>query len=97
MNARVCYALAFLFIAGGMWFSYSAKFDSRDGALRAATLKRDIQLRREQNARLALEVEEMRVLVKETKVNPARMEELARRRLQLIKPGEVFVLPSEGN
>ncbi|MBE8159078.1 MAG: septum formation initiator family protein [Betaproteobacteria bacterium] len=97
MNARVCYLFSLLFLAGGAWFVYSAASDPRDGAVRTAELKKDIQKHRDQNARLALEIEEMRVLLKETKANPARMEELARRRLQLIKPGEVFILPSDGN
>lgn len=97
MSARVCYFFALLFAAGGAWFAYSAEYDSEDGAARAAELKQKIRGNREHNDRLALEIEEMRVLVQETKANPSRMEELARLRLQLIKTGEVFVLPSDGN
>ncbi|MGI9306057.1 MAG: septum formation initiator family protein [Gammaproteobacteria bacterium] len=94
MNARACYFAALLFAAGGAWFFYSAASDPRDGAGRTAILKEDILKHRDENARIALEIEEMRVLVKDIKARPERMEEIARRRLQLIKPGEVFVLPS---
>lgn len=95
MSARTCYLLSLLFAAGGAWFVYSAAADPRDGAARTAKLKQDIQKHRDQNARLSLENEEMRALLQKTKDNPARMEELARRRLQLVKPGEIFVLPAE--
>lgn len=94
MNARMCKAAALLFAAGGAWLLYSAGYDPRDGAARAAQLRSEVREHRRQNARLQLEIEEMRVLVREVKTDPSRMEEVARRRLQMIKKGEIFVLPA---
>ena len=89
-----CYAAALAFAAGGAWFLYSAAFDARDGAPRAAMLREETQSHERRNAQLRLEIEEMRVLVREVKTDPSRVEEVARRRLQMIKKGEVFVLPA---
>lgn len=94
MNGTMCYAAALLFAAGGAWFLHSAGNDPRDGAERAAELRAKVRDHRRENFRLKLEAEEMRILVREVKTDPSRLEEMARRRLQMIKKGEVFVLPA---
>ena len=94
MKGTYCYSAALLFAAGGAWLLYSAAYDPRDGAARAAHLRAEVRAHDEQNARLQLEIEEMRVLVRAVKTDPSRLEEVARRRLQMIKKGEVFVLPA---
>ncbi|MGI9297936.1 MAG: FtsB family cell division protein [Gammaproteobacteria bacterium] len=94
MNRRLCNAATLLFAAGGVWLLYSAGYDPRDGAARAAKLRAEVHEHRRQNARLQLEIEEMRVLVREVKTDPSRLEEVARHRLQMIKKNEIFVLPA---
>lgn len=93
MSTRGCYAAALVFFIGGGWLSYSAAFDPDDGRRRTAEITASVTEYRRQNAHLALEIEEMQVLVEQIKTDPASMEELARRRLLMIKPGEIFVLP----
>ena len=87
------YVAAILFASGGAWMLHSAAHDPQDGAERAANLRAEVREHERRNARLRLEVEEMRALVREVKTDPSRLEEVARRRLQMIKEGEVFVLP----
>lgn len=88
------YAAAAIFAAGGAWMLYSAGYDPRDGAARAAQLRAEVREHDRQNDRLRLQIDEMRVLVRAVKTDPSRLEEVARRRLQMIKEGEVFVLPA---
>lgn len=94
MNIRRYYwAVLMLLILGGAWLCYSAAYHPRDGAIKTATLKSEIVQYRRHNARMKLEITEMRTLVNDIKTNPQRLEEVARRRLQMIKNDEVFVLP----
>lgn len=95
MSGRFCYVLALCFLAGAAWLSYSAEFDPDDGARRAEEIRQTINSLQRDNAQTTLEIDEMRALVDAIKTDPARMEELARRRLQMIKPGEIFVIPAE--
>lgn len=94
MNAPVCYFAAAVFALSGAWFSYSAAHDPRDGAGRAAQLRAEVEERLVRNQQMELEIEEMRALALAVKTDPSRLEEVARRRLQMIKRGEVFVLPA---
>ena len=93
MTGRKYYAMALAFVAGSAWMLYSAAYDPGDGAVRAAKLRAEFATFRRDNSRLKLEVEEMRVLVREVRADTSRLEEVARRRLQMIKKGEIFVLP----
>ncbi|MGU9951682.1 MAG: FtsB family cell division protein [Gammaproteobacteria bacterium WSBS_2016_MAG_OTU1] len=88
------YLPSFVFFLSGIWLWYSTVYDVQDGKRRAGEIQRNIFAHQKQNEVMALEIEELRTLVVEIKNNPQRMEELARRHLQMIKPGEVFILPS---
>ena len=81
--------------ASGLWLFYSAQYDSADGLRRAEEIRRQIAVYQKENIRLALEIGEMRTLIRDTKENPHRLEELVRRRLHMIAPGEIFVVPTE--
>ena len=89
------YFPALVLAACGAWLWYSAAFDPSDGARRAAAIGRDIALYQKQNALAALEIEELRTRTTAAKEDPSRMEALARLRLQMIKSGEIFVMPTE--
>lgn len=94
-TAKRLYWAAAVFAAGGLWLLYSAVADPRDGAARVVELREKVEESRRNNAHMALEIEETRVLINAVKNNPLRLEEVARHRLQMIKPGEVLVLPAE--
>ena len=93
-TASRLYWAAAIFTVGGLWLLYSAA-DPRDGTARVAELREKVEESQRDNAHMALEIEETRVLIDDVKNNPLRLEEVARHRLQMIKPGEVLVLPAE--
>ncbi|MDM5148125.1 septum formation initiator family protein [Candidatus Persebacteraceae bacterium Df01] len=95
MNQRLCYAAAIGFVLLGSWLWYSAYYDPNDGWSRVKTMQAEVRTYENKSTRMKISNRELGVLVNETKKNPQRMEEIARNRLLMVKPGEIFIVPAK--
>ncbi len=87
-------ALIAVLLAALGWLQFGIHFGD-DGLRRVNKLSAAIADRRSDNDKLQVENALTRTRIRELKTDPSRLESLARWRLNMIKNGEVLILPTD--